>query len=215
MTASGFGQVTKQGNGYLFRIKWTEGQTIRYNIESGMASGPGGKPMSMTMGIAMTVADVKAGIATVKTKVTGMGGTPQEVTSKIDSMGKMSGGGSNNPMTNSSNITYPKGPVPVGGSWTENMNMAQGPMGGMKTTTTYRFKGLKNVGGRQFAEIALSVTASGAASMKGSGTVLINMVDGMMHTLDLNSALTMAMPGAEGKPGKPMTINTTTKARRA
>ena len=197
-------QVTKQGAGYLFRIKYVKGQVMKYNMAiSGKNPGAAAnaKPMVMNMPMSMKVVDVKNGVATIESSVTAPGSkTPQVQTMKMDNRGNVVGGAPGaGSMTAGTNL--PQNPVPVGGSWTAKAAMAAG----MNANATYKFKSIKNVGGKNVAVIDVSMNAAGQMRAAGNGTMYMSMADCSLVSM----SMVMKMASPDGKTSNNMTLTMT------
>lgn len=171
---------------YSFKMKLTKGQKISYVSKTTIATG-GMKPIEMPL--TMQCTDVKGDVYTVKYSVGAiMGQKPQDITMKINSKGEIvEGKGAASQMTGMGATSLPKKPIKIGQSWTATVDSPS--MGGtMKVTSTYTFKSVKNVGGRQVAEIGLKMTGSGANGMKvsGTGNLLLSMADASMAGMNLD-----------------------------
>lgn len=180
-------QVTKQGAGFLLRMKFVPGQVMKYNVNMSMTMGKGAKPMNQTMPITMKVLSVQKGIATIETMVDpraiSKDAQVQKATIKMDNRGNVVEGAASSQLANA---TYPQGPIRVGQSWKQPIST-----GGMKMNSTYTFKGVKNVGGRSVADLGISFSSQGggAQSMSGTGNMLISTADGSL----VNSTIKMSM----------------------
>jgi hypothetical protein len=198
-------QVTKSGSNYTFRMKFTKGQTTRYNVVTNMTMGGAGSAggnnapaMKMEMPMTMLVENVQKDVADLKMTVgpptmngQAMGQSqPQTQTMKMDSRGRVVGGGQS---MGGVMATLPDKPIAVGGTWT-----AQMPMQGMgNMNATYKFLGLKNEGGRQVAEIEVTVSSKGQMNASGSGRMFILASDGSLLRSSLN--LNASMPTGQGQ----------------
>lgn len=196
-------QVTQRGNGYLFRQKFTPGQTLRYTFRvNTIGAMPGSnKPMTLVMPMAMKVVSVRAGIATMSITRGAMSmngqrmgaNTSPPVTIKMNNQGKVVQG----PAGSSGSLAVlPANPVPVGGTWTSTVPIPQ--MGQAKAT--YKFLGISNVGGRPVARIGMSMSSLGATRMSGTGTTLISVADGSAVSANMNMNLTMPAARQGTKP---------------
>lgn len=196
VVSSAFGQITKSGNAYLFRMKFVKGQTMNYAMNVTSTIPGASKPQTMSMPMSMTVTDVTNGIATIKYKMTSpMGGSkPQEITVKMDNTGKLVSGSA--PSMNGISATLPKNPVAVGGSWKNTTSVPSGAAGNMNVTNTYKFLGFKTVNGKQVANISVSMSGkSSAISVSGGGTMLLSVADGSMVNTAMNVDTSVSMQG--------------------
>jgi hypothetical protein len=179
-TPSTSAQITPKNGGYLLRMKFVKGSVQKYTMTSTM-------PMMkspMTASMTNTVKAVSNGIATVQTEVkSSQGNNKTEV--QIDSMGKMVKGNSMgvNP------TTLPKDPVKVGQSWKGSMPL---PQGGGRIDAVYKLAGVKTVGGRQVAEVTMTLDgAMGPSKMKGAGRMTLAMGDCSLVNSVMNINFTM------------------------
>lgn len=200
-------QVTAQGGGYLLRMKFTKGQTMRYNMtmntqmpSGSMPKGSGGGNMNMTMPMSMTVTDVKNGVATIKSvvgpsKFMGSEIPKQEQTMRMDSRGNVVGGGASQMNFLGS---LPQRPVKIGQKWTQNVDMGamSGGMGGsMKLTGTYTLRSVA----ANVATIAVTINGTQQGmKINGSGTFRTRVSDGSMDGGSLNMTMVMDMSGMGG-----------------
>jgi hypothetical protein len=200
-------QIAKSGNGYLLRMKFTKGQTIRYNMTT-TVEGQGAQGMgNVTMPFSMNVKDVKGDVATLVYTVgpismggKQMDGKPQTIEMQMNSRGEPVGqNASQAPM---GGVTLPKGPISVGQTWNSSMKVNQ-PFP-MEVKTTYRLVGIKTVDGRQVADINMSMTSGGQISTKGSGNMLLLLSDGSLYRANMSQ--TMSMGGGQGQ--KPQEFRT-------
>lgn len=184
-------QVTKSGDAYTFRVKYTKGQKISYETTTTVEMA-GMQPMKAPL--TMTVTDVKNGIYTLKYTVGAvMGGKPQDVTIKMNSQGKIvEGSAAGQTMAGVGNAQLPTKAMKVGESWTQSTDA---PVMGskMKVNSTYTFKGIKTVGGKQVAEIAVKMNSSGGTGVgvTGTGTMTLMVADGTLHgsTMNIKTAM--------------------------
>ncbi len=202
-------QVTKQGNGYLFRMKFTKGQVMNYKLTS-QSTGATPNPINVGMAMSMNVKKVSNGKATVDVKMGSMtmngqpmnSGAPMVQTMTMDTMGAASGGN----IAGSFGGNYPAKAIPVGGTWSAKVPVqAPGAMGG-NMAATYKFLGFQNVGGKQVAKVGMTMT--GVSS--GSGTMLISAVDGSLISTNVTTTTKMGNP----QTGKPIVLKSTIKVSR-
>jgi hypothetical protein len=208
-------QITRQGDGFLFRAKWTKGQTMRYNMATSMGGAQGSKstPTAMNMPMVYRVADVKGGVATVEMTIGPMSGMkgaePEKVSVRIDQRGRIVGGDERiRQMSMSSSIEFPERPIRLGHTWTTDQRVQ-----GMSVRSTYRFAEMKTIGGRQVAVLTFQMSGDGQGGMKisGDGTIMLRAEDGSMHSMSSNPTMQMAGSGK----GQPMTIKTSVSITRA
>jgi hypothetical protein len=193
-------QVTRSGNGYLFRQKYTKGQTIRYNMTMEQQGAAQGQAMKIAMPMTQTVRDVNKGVAdlTIRVGPMTMNGRPmgeaQTLNLKMDARNQIVGGASG--PSGQMQAVLPQGAIRVGQTWTSDMPL-QGMPGGGNAKATYKFNGIKNVGGRQVAEVGVTFTTTGSPSMTGNGTMLILVSDGSLQRSNLT--MSTSMKGQDGR----------------
>ena len=188
-------QVTKQGDAYLFRLKYTKGQKLNYDVVSTVQMPGGQGAMAVTIPMAMLVKDVTGKISTVQIEVGPMmmngkpGPQPKRTMDvKLDDRGKTVGGGT--PGMQGVNTQLPEKPLKIGESFTStnSMNIAGQPL---NVKSVSRFTGVPKMGGRTVAVLATTATASGALQVKGSGTGYIDIADGSLVSMSMNQEMTM------------------------
>jgi len=191
-------QITAQSGGYLLRIKYVKGQTMKYVANMTMAQM--GQPMRMN--ISSKVLDFQKGIATVEAKVTMSGGpsktAPKPTTStvKVDTRGRVVGGDSGS-IAATGGPTLPEGPVKVGQSWNGTVKS----MGGGNVKATYTLAGVKSVAGKQAAEITVKMNGDmGGSKMSGAGRMMLMMADGSLLNSSINMNFTVPSQSSSSKP---------------
>jgi len=166
-----------KGGGYLFRVKYTKGQTMRFQTESTVAN-KGSKSSGMSFKAPMTiqVLNVVKGVATVNvTKGAGtLNGQPfgksESVHAQLDE-------------TDSSSINGPQvplKPIQTGGTWKAIRAVSFGGPP-QNLNAVYRFQGFKTVDGHKVAVVVYSLT--GAAS--GAGTMLLQTNDASIYSNEI------------------------------
>lgn len=192
---SAHAQITKKGDGYLFRIKWTPGQTIKYVMNMSMSGDAMPKPMNMNMSISQKVKKVAGTVATIEATTSGVPGQPkpQVQTMTIDNRGRATSGAAAG-----SQVAFPEGPVKIGQTWKGSL---PGMQQGMAGDAVYKLLSVKTVGGKPVAEVGLSLNMKqgGAMSMTGSGTMLIFMADGSLSSMTMNTNMSMSQQGKTQK----------------
>lgn len=188
-------QVTTKGSKSLLRIKWVKGKSYRYAVNVA-AMVPGQKrPMNNPMTLKLDVADVKAGIGSVKYSLQGTGSSDGSQTVRIDSLGKVSGKSELGDLL----IPFPEKAVAVGESWSQTTSGSS--MYGKSTVTmklTYR--GVKTIGGRKLAEINITTTLTGGnAAGKGTGLIQVDPEDGMVRSMEQALSMQTKMTDSKGK----------------
>lgn len=197
-------QITKQGAGYLFRMKFVPNAKSSYTVTAT-------NPMSSTpikMAMAQTVKSVKNGVATIEFKITSssQGNVPKDpMTMQMDTRGRLVGS-SGGAMGMGNNIELPEGPIAIGQSWKGSVSGAQG----MKISATYKFIGIKKIGNFDCAQIAVS-SSGGMQNMKmnGTGNVYMRLTDGSAQSMNMSMNMTMTPPSNAKGGSKPMNMTTT------
>lgn len=183
-------QVTRSGAGYLFRAKYTAGETIRLSSMNQVAGVPGvGNGMRVPVQITMAVQSVANGVATIRltlgaVKLNNTVANPgQSVLVRLDNRNRPQGGGGGTAVS----TVYPVRAVKVGQTWKASAPVSGGM--GMEGTlnATYRFMGVKTVSGRGVA--VMNYAVSGAAS--GSGTLMVLTKDGTLFSNKMQLKLNM------------------------
>jgi hypothetical protein len=185
-------QVTKQGTGYQFRMKFTRGQTIKYRLNASVPYPGQPKPITIASQVVQSVQSVSNGVAALNVKVgptvlNGKTMTEAPITSsaKLNNLGKPIGAANGS----AAFTTYPVNPVKVGGTWSSTVPLAG--LGG-SAAATFKLVGLKSVYGKQVAELAVTLKATGKQKATGGGTMLVLTSDGM--PLKMSMTLKMADP---------------------
>jgi hypothetical protein len=196
IAAIGSAQITKNGSGYLFRMKHTPGSTYKFGVVSTLATGGSGQGMKFSLPMIWKIVGVSKGIATVDTTVGPITmGKSQAMQSsknriKLDNRGRIVGqAGAGQQVT----PAYPEKAIKVGASWSAGAPIELPMQGQKKITATYTFKGVRSVGGKPMAE--LNVKTSGQAV--GSGTMLILMSDGSLFQSKIKMDLQMTSPDGQ------------------
>jgi hypothetical protein len=194
-------QITKQGDAYLFRMKFSKGQKMSYTITSSAKVPNNPAAIKAVVPMSMTVQDVKGGIATIQL-VTGpmtvngkpLGPQPQTTVIKLDDRGKPVGGAMPGQQVSTQ---LPEKPLKVGGTYTatNTVNM-MGQQFAVKSTN--KFLGIKHVGSRNVAAIATTMTGSGAMKSSGTGVAYLDVKDGSLVSMKMNQKVTMTQ-GAQAQ----------------
>ena len=189
-------QISKQGSGYLLRMKFTKGDVARYTMTS--ASGGSGVPaMNLKMPMSMKVLSVAKGVGQIEYSVGPMTNNGKAVvqaqkgTSKVDSRGKVTG--SSAQLQQMGNITFPEKAIRVGETWKGTQTTQTGPGGSLTLNASYTFAGIKTVKGKPVAEIKVSV--SGANQMMktaGTGVMQLLVADGSLFSTTMDQTMTFA-----------------------
>ncbi len=200
-------QVTSSSKGYLLRMKYTKGATIKYTISSMIGMGTKPNPPVISPMIIKVLSTTKDS-ATLKMTVgpiTNNGHVvkpAQTAETKVDSMGRPSGGPSSMMMGGA----YPEKPIKVGQTWTSNVPMAQ--IGG-NATAKFIFRGIKTVNGRRLALIGIGLSSAAAGvSVTGKGEMQALASDGTMYHMNLNVDFVSTNPSQGGKSGAIQSVTT-------
>jgi hypothetical protein len=186
-------QITKQGDAYLFRMKFTKGQKLSYTVTSAAKLPNGPNAMKAVVPMAMTVQDVKGNVATLQMVSGPMMvndkpmGQQQTTVLKLDDRGKPIGGAAPGQQVATQ---LPEKPLRVGESYTSNnsVNM-MGQQFAVKSVN--KFLGIKHVGSRNVAAIATTIAGSGAMKSSGNGTAYLDVTDGQLVSMSMNQKLTI------------------------
>lgn len=174
---SSFAQVTPVGKKYLFRLKLSPKEIIRYAVPftvQGMDSGQ----VHLELAIRLHVLSVKKGSALVQGYLspTSLGAQqldPGRTTQfNVDSRGSVESAKSLGLF-----IHFPEEAIPVGASFTSPVNtpLMTGKGQTSSATATFTFKGVTTVDGHKVARLTFIV--SGEAAPRGS--VLVDLADGV------------------------------------
>ncbi len=204
MACASMSQISKTGNKYFMRMAYKPGAVMKYTMNS-VSTVPIGKQtqkLNLSIPLVVKVLSVSAGVGTVEYtlgpgsmngKPAGQG--PQTATVKMDPRGQAVEGAAPGGI---GNIGLPEKAVKIGDSWKANVTSAMGPAAGSKVNATYKLMGFRSVGGKQFAVVSTNAKAVGQGfTTAGNGTLLLNMADGWMHSM--NMVLTITIKSADGK----------------
>lgn len=198
------GQVSKSGNGYLFRMKLTKGATYSYDFSTTTVMGGQTIPMVMSYSMKVQSVDPK-GVANVQMTIqTPMSKTPTTQVVKMDSRGQLEGQPG---MEQFGNVRMPEKALAVGGNWKSSQNMGSGA-NAMKADTTYTFRGMQAVGKVQCAVLDVNSSMKGAMTTTTTGKMFIEASNGMLYKSDLSTTMTMTQQG------KTQTIKSTIAIKR-
>lgn len=198
MTCAASAQITKSGQGYLFRMQHKAGATFKYSVASTLTGSTASTaPMKFTLPMTWKVLSVKNGVATIDTTVgpVSMGSStmmqPTKNRIQLDARGRLVGNaGTGQQVT----PALPEKPIKVGQSWSASAPVDLPMQGDKKVNATYTFKGFKTVNGKQMAELLVKTTGQAA----GSGTMLLLASDGSLFRSSLR--MNLAMNGPNGAP---------------
>lgn len=190
-TAIAPAQVTKSKNGYLLRVKYAKGASIRL-VATNKIGGPKGTPgsgLSFQIPVTMDVLDVKNGISTVRIKVGAASMGNQQMTQARTAVVSLD----NRNVAQQQGVpalsaTLPLQAIRVGGSWVAKAPVTLGAGQSSNMTATYTLAGIKTVRGKPVAVINFAV--KGAA--QGVGTEYLLISDGTLFGSDFNLQLNMA-----------------------
>lgn len=205
MVASAPSQISKQGQGYLFRAKYVKGTKIKYAMKTTVSGA--GQNRQVSSPISMVVKKVVNGVATidVATGPPTVDGKPQGKSQtrsvQIDNRNRPVGGESG--FEGFTSFAFPVGAIKPGATWTGVMDQ-KSPMGQMKLNAKYKFLGVKTVGGKQVAEIQTDFTGTLPFKMTGTSKSLLLLSDGSL----LSAVAKMNMSISLGKGSQPMSVNT-------
>ncbi|CAN5454763.1 hypothetical protein BH11ARM2_BH11ARM2_28700 [soil metagenome] len=203
-------QVTKVGSAYQFRLKLAAGTSYKYSmniIQKGTTTPGGG--IAVKVPFSQKVVSITGDTATI-TYSAGpimlngqpLSPKPSVGTAKMSRQGKVVGGS----MAAGQGVAvFPATPVMPGSSWSSDVPLGgMGASGGSTAKATYRFVGVKNVGGKQVAELAVTVVGTGQTKVNGSGTTYVLLTDGAPW----KSNLTIKISGiqAQGTTAPAMTM---------
>ena len=155
---------------------------------------------SLSVPYSMTVSGVTGNVGTLNMQVgpSSIGGKVvgpvQNVVVKLDTRGRIVGNNTN--PSNISGIVFPDKPVKIGDTFPVNGNAATGAAG-VTISGNYKFIGIKTVGGKQVAELAITLSGTGAASSQGSGVSLLDVADGQIVTATINQTITVKPQGGK------------------
>ena len=199
-------QIKKVGGSYLLRLKFKAGTVKKYNLVTAItglpasAMGGSGGPMKLTGTLTEKVISVAGNKGTLQVETSAMAlatgqtfGQPQTQTVTIDDLGN-DGGAGNAP---GYGVHLPQKAVKVGESWTQSMAMP-GAMGSGQggATATYKFNGIKSVGGKSLADISFAISSNGLLK-GGSGHAYLLPVDGSLSQMDMKMSVSNPSGGAD------------------
>lgn len=175
-------QVTKQGNGYLFRLNLKKGQAMDFAVPCTIG-GVSTNPLKIQFAMHMKVLEVKpSGLTTIFMRVdTGTMQLPgidkKGGSFVVDRRGRVEDEGSS-PMGFC--VIYPKDPVKVGGTFVAPVPSAIGgglAAGGGNSQATFKLLGFSGSGVRQCARLAFKVANAKAPG----GVILVRLSDGVIE----------------------------------
>lgn len=199
--------ASAQAQTVLLRYHPPVGKTVSYTMKMSMTmatpQAPGGKPMHFDQNVPMTLKVVSHTADTTTVEMTtGASGMMKANTTRLtlDQYGTPKGAGGSGPGAammssmgqGSQGISFPKGPVKVGATWTSSIDLGKmggGMPGGMKMNgkvpIVYRLTGLRG------GVATILMTAKGTMSMNMSGKAMNISMD-IRSTSDIDSATGLA-----------------------
>lgn len=189
-------QITKSGSGYLLRAKYSKGERLAYALQTATAvptmTQTAQAPQKVQIGTQMVleVLNVQGTVATLNVRLAPFtmngkpvgGGNGQNFQVKLDNTNKPIGGGPPNlsSMSTIGGTIFPDKPLKIGDSFTRNVQTSG--IGGMPISlkTVFTFAGLKNLGGKQVAQLNLVMNGSGTPAMTGTGVTYLSVADGSL-----------------------------------
>jgi hypothetical protein len=202
-------QVKKSGAGYLLRMKYKAGKTLKYTVTSTITGMPAEANPTGAAGPMKLVGPLTESIKTLTGKNANVDmslgpfllngasvGQAQTQSFQVDELGNVVGQGKG------FGVRFPKDAVKVGGTWTASMSLP-GSMGAQSNSkTTFTFNGMKTVGKQKLADISYVVQPmTGVKS--GNGHAYLSPVDGSLVSMKL----TMTLQNPQGT-GSDITIST-------
>jgi hypothetical protein len=177
----GSSQVSRQGAGYLLRVKYVKGQTLKYmttNLINGNMNG--GQPMKINMPISISIKDVVKGIAKAKVVAgpVNMGTSAVMQAQTLDMELTTTNQARSGKNSGIAGAQLPLKPVKIGQTWTMLAPIPDTTGMSKNMKATYKFQGLKNVGGKSVAVLAYTLTGG----VSGTGTLLLLASDGTIHS---------------------------------
>lgn len=195
----GSAQISKQSAGYLFRNKYTAGQTNKFLMS--LVSTAGGQTLlKMETPLVMKTKSVSKGIATldVATGPAKMNGQSQgkvdRQTVKMDTRNRPVGGSSN--FESFGTFAFPEKAIKPGSTWKQKIDMASA-VGNIKLDAVYTFVGVKTVGGKSVAEIRTTMKGNMMGPITGTATSFLRVADGSVDSSAVK--LIMNVTAGEGQ----------------
>ncbi len=189
VSATAGAQVTKSGAGYLLRVKYVKGQTLKYNSVNTLTSAQGGgQPMKVTMPMVMKISDVSNGYA--KTSVTTgpamIGKNPMGKAQTVVLELSPTNAAKSKSAPGIAGAQFPLKPVKIGQTWAMAAPIADTTgMTGGDIKAMYKFQGLKTVNGKSMAIVTYSLSGG----VTGSGTLQLLASDGTLYSNVANITL--------------------------
>jgi hypothetical protein len=201
------GQITKQGDRWQMRVRYTPGATTRYQMDS-VTPGAGQGGGSMRVPVEVKVKSVRGAMATLRVTVgpvalNGRQVAPARVSEfKAGPRGEMSGAVGPG-IESVAGMVFPAKPLRVGETFTDP---ASKPVPGQTIVAkkSYTFRGVRSEGGRQVAVFEERVTGSGTSALggqavrtavRGTGTKRFDAADGQLLSAESKQAITLTQGG--------------------
>ncbi|MEZ0324316.1 MAG: hypothetical protein ACAH95_00275 [Fimbriimonas sp.] len=182
VSASAHGQVTKSGDGYLLRVKYVKGQTLKYSsVNSIIGAQGGGQPMKITMPMIMKITDVTKGYAkaSITTGPAMLGKNPMSKAQTVFIELSPTNAAKSKGAPGIAGAQFPLKPVKVGQTWSMAAPIADtSGMTGGDIKAMYKFGGLKTVNGKSMAVVSYSLSGG----VTGGGTLLLLAADGTLYS---------------------------------
>ncbi|HEY3782491.1 MAG TPA: hypothetical protein VGL56_15520 [Fimbriimonadaceae bacterium] len=195
--ALGFSQITKTSHGYLFRYKYVKGRKYTYTFTGSIATPGSSAGIKVDGPFIETVNSVKgtSGQLTITLGPLSSGGK-QAVAKVVRIFTANSVGGVADKTVQQMLTQYPEKPIKPGDTWTGQTSAAA--MGSKSLVKAkYKFEKMTTVNGKPAAQIAMTMTSTGAANASGGGTLLVLAEDGSLWSTQ--TSLSMSPPQDPGK----------------
>lgn len=187
-------QISHSKQGDLITIKYTKGQTLRYNLS--MEAKDLKRAPTKVQIITQCLSIAKDGTATLKVSTPAGPGKPPYVRNVvIDKHGKPLG---QRLEGFSGNFMWPNKPIKPGQTWKGDMNMAAAGQGQGDLKATYKYEGIKKINGKPVAVISTYMDLSGEYNIAGTGKIYVRVADGQLDNAIFNMG--MMQTSESGKP---------------
>ena len=187
-------QITKLGNGYLFRVRYSAGQVLNFDTVTTSASkGSAATRISFKTPMTMKVLSVTKGIANLEITMqpTTMSGSKTPILPKnvvnvqLDERNQTL----NKSVIPNQQVTYPVHAIKPGARWKAILPIKNPVTGGIeKMDGEYLFAGVQQLNGQSVAIITYSL----AGFARGQGTMKLLTRDGSMYGNETFMSLTAA-----------------------
>ncbi len=193
-------QVTKQGDAYLFRVKYKKGAKYSFLLSSSSPATSGIPAQKLEVPFSYLVLGTKGDETEVKisvgpSKFNGKPNTPQPqiITATLDDRGKLIKS-TQKGMGNLTGVILPEKPVKIGGEFPiKSDNSVDG--GALELRGAYAFKGFKTMSGRKVAQFDVRQNSTGMASISGGGKTFIDVADGLLLLATIDQIVTIQQNG--------------------